>query len=39
MPSGTHFAQTATPAELEGWLALLALLLAALAWRMQRAAR
>jgi Ca-activated chloride channel homolog len=48
MPSGTHFAgtagdarfaQTATPAELELWLALLALLLAALAWRMQRAAR
>jgi Ca-activated chloride channel family protein len=39
MPSGTHFAQTATAAELEWWLALLALLLAALAWRMQRAAR
>ena len=39
MPSGTHFAQTATPAELELWLALFALLLAALAWRMQRIAR
>jgi len=39
MPSGTHFAQTATPAELELYLALLALLLAALAWRMQRASR
>ena len=35
MPSGTHFAQTATPAELELWLALLALLLAGLAWWMQ----
>jgi Ca-activated chloride channel family protein len=46
MPAGTRFAggdarfaQTATPAELEAWLALIALLLAALAWRMQRAAR
>ncbi|MFA6229740.1 MAG: marine proteobacterial sortase target protein [Rhodanobacter sp.] len=39
MPAGTHFAQTATPAELELWLSLLALLLAALAWRMQRARR
>jgi Ca-activated chloride channel family protein len=36
MPSGTHFAQTATAAELELWLALGALLLAALAWWMQR---
>ncbi|HWU77400.1 MAG TPA: marine proteobacterial sortase target protein [Rhodanobacter sp.] len=36
MPAGTHFAQTATPAELELWLALCALLLAALAWWMQR---
>ena len=39
MPAGTHFAQTATPAELELWLALIALLVAALAWRMQRSAR
>lgn len=39
MPSGTHFAQTATAAELELWLALGALLLAALAWWMQRARR
>lgn len=39
MPAGTHFAQTATPAELELWLALLALLLAALAGWMQRARR
>ena len=39
MPTGTHFAQTATPAELELWLALLALLLAALAWWMQQRAR
>lgn len=39
MPSGTHFAQTATPAELELWLALCALLLAALAWWVQRAPR
>lgn len=39
MPAGTHFAQTATPAELELWLSLLALLLAALAWRMQRVPR
>ncbi len=39
MPSGTHFAQTATPAELELWLALCALLLAGLAWWMQRARR
>ena len=37
MPAGTHFAQTATPAELELWLALCALWLAALAWWMQRA--
>ncbi len=36
MPAGTHFAQTATPAELELWLALLALLLAALGWWMQK---
>jgi Ca-activated chloride channel family protein len=36
MPSGTHFAQTATAAELELWLALGALLLAALARWMQR---
>ena len=39
MPGGTHFAQTATPAELELWLALCALLLVALAWWMQRAHR
>ena len=39
MPSGTHFAQTATPAELELWLALCALLLAAIAWWMQRVRR
>ena len=39
MPSGTHFAQTATPAELELWLALLAMLLAGLAWWMQRVRR
>ncbi|MEO8810878.1 MAG: marine proteobacterial sortase target protein [Rhodanobacter sp.] len=39
MPAGTHFAQTATPAELELWLALAALLLAALAGRMQRVRR
>lgn len=39
MPAGTHFAQTATAAELELWLALLALLLAALAWWRQRACR
>jgi Ca-activated chloride channel family protein len=39
MPAGTHFTQTATPAELELWLALIALLVAALAWRMQRSAR
>ncbi|MEP7185723.1 MAG: marine proteobacterial sortase target protein [Rhodanobacter sp.] len=38
MPAGTHFAQTATPAELELWLALIALLVAALAWWMQRSA-
>ncbi|HZX69365.1 MAG TPA: hypothetical protein VFE77_00980, partial [Rhodanobacter sp.] len=37
MPAGTHFVQTATPAELELWLALCALWLAALAWWMQRA--
>ena len=39
MPSGTHFAQTATPAELELWLALCALLLAVIAWWMQRVRR
>jgi Ca-activated chloride channel family protein len=39
MPAGTHFAQTATPAELELWLALIALLVAALAWWMQRSTR
>jgi Ca-activated chloride channel family protein len=39
MPAGTHFAQTATPAELELWLALIALLVAALAWQMQRRTR
>ncbi|MEO9079831.1 MAG: hypothetical protein ABI268_11035, partial [Rhodanobacter sp.] len=39
MPSDTHFAQTATPAELELWLALCALLVAMLAWWMQREAR
>ncbi|MEO6800374.1 MAG: marine proteobacterial sortase target protein [Rhodanobacter sp.] len=39
MPAGTHFAQTATPAELELWLALCTLMLAALAWWMHRAAR
>src|SRR6185437_13271438 len=39
MPSGTHFAQTATPAELELWLALCALLLAVLAWWLQRVRR
>lgn len=39
MPAGTQFAQTATSAELELWLALLALLLAALAWRQQRSCR
>ncbi|OOG57769.1 marine proteobacterial sortase target protein [Rhodanobacter sp. B05] len=39
MPSGTHFAQTATPAELELWLALCALLLAVIAWLMQRVRR
>jgi Ca-activated chloride channel family protein len=39
MPSGTRFAQTATPAELELGLALLVLSLAAVAWQMQRATR
>ncbi|MGY3039877.1 Ca-activated chloride channel family protein [Rhodanobacter sp. TND4EL1] len=39
MPAGTHFAQTATSATLELWLALLALLLAVLAWWRQRATR
>lgn len=39
MPAGTHFAQTATSATLELWLALLALLLAAWAWWRQRSCR
>lgn len=39
MPAGTHFAQTATPAELELFLALIALLVASLAWWMQRSTR